>query len=228
MVTFDGRADAYQGQVEQSIAFARVSHTYVTAQKAEHLLRICARLIGPPSKQRMLDVGCGIGLTDSFLAERVGDLHGIDISAESIERATLANPRVRYTAFDGLRFPVADASVDIAFAICVLHHIPPERCAEFAAELRRVVRPGGVVAIFEHNPFNPLTRLAVGRCEFDRDAHLMRRRMTVELLRSAGMRVERSSYIIFTTWPRFGTGVDDVLGWCGLGAQYYVAARRPV
>ena len=39
--------------------------------------------------------------------------------------------------------------------------------------MRRVVRPGGLLCIIEHNPFNPLTRLAVVRCEFDRDAVLL-------------------------------------------------------
>jgi SAM-dependent methyltransferase len=226
MVTFNERADTYQNEVEQSIAFAGVSHADITAHKVEHLLRICARLIGPPSKQRILDVGCGVGLTDALLVDRVGELHGIDISPESIERARLANPAVRYTAFDGTVFPLPDASVDAAFAICVLHHVPPEQWIAFAAELRRVVRPSGVAVIFEHNPLNPLTRLAVNRCEFDCDAHLLRRRTTVQLLRSAGLLVEQSSYILFTRRPHRVTRVDDALRWCGLGAQYYVAARR--
>src|SRR5690348_8879921 len=126
MVTFDERAKTYQDEVEQSIAFAGVRHSYVTAHKVEHLLQISSRLVGPPSEQSMLDVGGGVGWTDALLVDRVGQLDGIDVSTESIERAAVANPRVRYKAFDGSVFPLPDASVDVAFAICVLHHVVPE------------------------------------------------------------------------------------------------------
>jgi hypothetical protein len=109
----------------------------------------------------------------------------------------------------------------------VLHHVAPAARAEFMSELRRVVRRDGVVVVFEHNPWNPLTRVAVNRCEFDKDASLARRPTTRRLFERAGLRIEDSSYIIFTTSPRWSPRADAVLGWCPLGAQYYVAARRP-
>ena len=60
--------------------------------------------------------------------------------------------------------PVPDASVDVVFAICVVHHVPPAHWGAFAAEMARVLRPGGVAAIFEHNPLNPVTRRVVSNC----------------------------------------------------------------
>ena len=226
MVSFDRHADTYRDEVERSIAFAKVDHAGVTQRKVEHLLALCASLLGPPRDQRVLDVGCGVGLTDSLLVDHVGSLHGIDISSESVAGAASANPSACYTAFDGTTFPVPDASVDLAFAICVLHHVPPAERAPFAAELRRVVRPGGIVAVFEHNPLNPLTRVAVNRCELDEGVKLAGRSHTARLLTSAGLEVERSSYIIFIPSPRWSARVDRVLGRCPVGAQYYVAARR--
>lgn len=228
MAAFDRHAESYRTDVAESIAFANVDHRLVTERKVEHLLELCTRLVGPPSAQRVLDVGCGVGVTDGLLVDRVGSLHGIDISPESIAEAAFANPAARYTAFDGTTFPVDDASVDLAFAVCVLHHIPPDERLRFASELRRVVRPGGVVALFEHNPFNPLTRVAVSRCEFDDGVKLARRRPVARLLERAGMIPERGRYIVFTSSPRWSERADRLFGWCPAGAQYYLAARRPL
>jgi SAM-dependent methyltransferase len=226
MVSFDRHAETYRADVERSIAFAKVDHAQVTERKAEHLLGLCARLLGPPREQRVLDVGCGVGLTDALLVDCVGRLHGIDLSPESVAEAASTNPSAQYTAFDGTAFPLDDGSVDLAFAVCVLHHVPPEERDRFAAELARVVRPGGIVAVFEHNPFNPLTRVAVNRCELDEGVTLARRRTTARLLTRAGLHVEHGRYIIFTTSPRWSARADRVLGWCPAGAQYLVAARR--
>jgi SAM-dependent methyltransferase len=226
MVSFDKHVDSYRDEVARSIAFANVDHTHVTTRKVEHLLAVCTSLLGSPREQRVLDVGCGVGLTDRLLVDQVGSLHGIDISAESVAAAAKANPSACYMAFDGTAFPLADASADLAFAICVLHHVPPDERAGFTAELRRVVRPGGVVVIFEHNPLNPLTRVAVSRCELDEGVMLARKGTTARLLEGAGLRVERSAYVIFTPSARWAARVDGALRWCPAGAQYYVAARR--
>jgi SAM-dependent methyltransferase len=228
MTAFDPYARVYQQEVEHSIAFAKVDHAKVTARKVEHLLALCNALVGPPAGQRLLDVGCGVGLTDGLLVDHVGSLQGIDVSQESVAQAAETNPAARYTSFDGVSFPLADGSVDLAFAICVLHHVEPDARDAFAAELRRVVRPGGIVIVFEHNPINPLTRVAVSRCEFDENVTLSRLGRTARLLVGAELRVERRAYIIFTTSSRWSARADRLLGAVPVGAQYYIAARRPV
>jgi SAM-dependent methyltransferase len=226
-VSFDEYAGGYRDEVEQSISFANVDHGHVTALKARHLLSLCDELLGPPAEQRVLDVGCGVGLTDALLVGDVGVLHGIDVSPDCTARAATTNPRASYAAFDGGGFPLADGAVDLVFAVCVLHHVPPAQRTAFAAELHRVVRPGGVVVVFEHNPLNPLTRVAVSRCEFDEGVTLSRRGTTTRLLERAGLHIERGSYIVFTPSARGAAGTDRIFGWCPAGAQYYVAARRP-
>ena len=58
----------------------------------------------------------------------------------------------------------------------------------FVAELARVVRPGGLVVVFEHNPLNPLTRLVVSRVTFDDGVRLLRsgeRRLAVRDARAS-------------------------------------------
>ena len=185
------------------------------------------RRLGDPRELTILDIGCGVGVTDAFLIPEFGQVHGVDVTPGVIDEARAANPTADYQVYDGGRLPFDDASVDVAFAICVVHHVPPADWAAFASEMARVVRPGGLAMLFEHNPLNPLTRRAVNNCEFDEDAVLLGRRTAAGLLTGAGMRVAERKFIVF--FP-FGAQrlapVERRLGWLPLGAQYYVAATR--
>ena len=58
-------------------------------------------------------------------------------------------------------------------AVCVYHHVEPGDRAPLTAEIRRVLKPGGMLAIIEHNPLNPVTRAVVKRIPLDRDAQLL-------------------------------------------------------
>src|SRR5687767_15087789 len=113
---FDAYAATYRDAVEHSIAFGGKSHEYFTRRKADHLVGLSRRLLGDPAGLSVLDVGCGVGATDTFLAGRFADLQGVDIAAEAIERAAARNPTVRYQSYDGRSLPFSDGEVDLAFA----------------------------------------------------------------------------------------------------------------
>ena len=70
---FDAYADSYGDAVQRSIDFAGVEHDFFTRRKAEHLLDLTRRLLGPPEQVRALDVGCGVGATDRYLTGTLGD-----------------------------------------------------------------------------------------------------------------------------------------------------------
>ncbi len=53
-------------------------------------------------------------------------------------------------------------------------------------ELHRITRQGGLIAVFEHNPLNPLTVHAVNTCSFDANAKLILARDLARRLRAAG------------------------------------------
>jgi SAM-dependent methyltransferase len=226
-VDFDAYADEYGDAVQRSIGFAGKDHDFFTRRKAFHLLDLARRRLGPATALRALDVGCGVGLTDSYLVDRFRTLEGVDTSEEAIRRAAAANPSVSYRTYAGDRLPYEDEHFDLAFAICVLHHVRPAERPGFVAELRRVVRPGGLVAVFEHNPFNPLTRLAVMRCDFDADAVLVTPGKVDRLLRDVGLRpVEQRYVILFPSDRRRVQALEDALRGLPLAAQYYVAGVR--
>jgi SAM-dependent methyltransferase len=224
---FDAYADTYRRAVEDSIAFSNVEHDFFSRRKARAILDLARRRLGDPGTLRMLDVGCGVGSTDRFLAGEVGALSGVDTSAEAVSRAASNVPAVDYRSYDGGRIPFDDASMDLTFAICVFHHVPPEERGHLAAEMRRVLRRGGLAVVFEHNPLNPLTRLAVSRCEFDEDAILLTRGESARLLEDAGLRPLERRYMIFFIFDRPRSArFEEALGWLPAGAQHYVAGAK--
>lgn len=99
--------------------------------------------------QRLLDVGCGPGTITADLAERVGEVVAIDSAAAAVAEARrfgadrgLTN--VEYQVADVFALPFHDGSFDVVHAHQVLQHVADPVTA--LRELRRVCRPGGVVA----------------------------------------------------------------------------------
>jgi SAM-dependent methyltransferase len=223
---FDHHADTYRDDVGTAISWSGKDVDYFAAGKADLLVALAQRRLGDPARLRALDIGCGVGVTDRFLADRFGELHGVDIASDAVERAREANPGVRYQAYDGGALPFADDAVDVAFTICVVHHVPPADWPTFAAEMRRVVRPGGLAVVFEHNPLNPLTRVTVSRCSFDEDVTLLRAGTTARLLTEAGLEpVERRFFYFLPVRDVASSRIEHALRAVPFGAQYLVAAK---
>jgi SAM-dependent methyltransferase len=223
---FDRYADRYEQLVARSIGFSGQDQAFFLEARARHLLDVVRRRLGEPGRMRGLDVGCGGGLSHPHLSS-LGRLEGVDVSAAMIARARERNPEVRYHVGDGARLPLDDGAFDVTFTACVLHHVPPTQRGDFVGELGRVTRPGGLVVVFEHNPLNPLTRLAVSRCEFDEDAILLGRRETSRRLRNADLRPVEERYVTFFPFRAPGLeAIERALARLPAGAQYYVAARR--
>jgi ubiquinone/menaquinone biosynthesis C-methylase UbiE len=176
-------------------------------------------------KAAALDVGCGVGTFHPFMRGVFRRLCGADVSAASVAEARRANPDVEYETYDGKVLPYGDATFDLATAICVLHHVLPAQRVGFLREMRRVVRPGGLVCLIEHNPLNPLTRLAVARCEFDRDAVLLHAGRTRALMADAGLHDARSHYfLLLPSAAPLARRVEHSLRRIPLGAQYVASA----
>jgi ubiquinone/menaquinone biosynthesis C-methylase UbiE len=224
---FDDYADHYGNTVERSLGLIRRDLKFFTQAKVWHLRGLARRLPRPLSASSALDVGCGAGVTDELLLPHVGSLFGIDVSSEMVEQAKHRNPRAQYQVYGGSILPFEDGSFDVAFAICVVHHVDPGRWDAFLAELWRVTRPGGMSVVIEHNPVNPLTRRSVDRCPFDEDTVLTGPRRLARGFRHAGAAEIGHRYILFAPFGgRRVRSLERVIGWIPAGAQYLVWAQR--
>lgn len=222
---FDRHSADYETAVERAVAFAGRPHDVYIEAKAHKLLELARRRLGG-EHVAVLDVGCGPGLVARHLSGRVSSLHGVDVSEAMVERAREAVPEAEFRVSEAGRLPYEDGRFDLAYAVCVLHHVPPGERGALLTEMRRVTRPDGLVVVFEHNPLNPLTRKVVRGCELDEDVELLARREVVDGLRGAGLEVTDTEYLLFSPWR--GTLVERLergLAQIPLGAQYVVAAR---
>jgi len=184
--------------------------------------------VTPLDRSHWLDIGCGVGVAHGLMAPRVGQLTGVDVSAEAIAIAQSKNGGVDYHVADSERLPFDDASFDCSTTMCVMHHVQPQQWESFVAEAWRVTKPGGLFAVYEHNPINPMTRWAVWRCPFDHDAVLLRARKVIRLLEQQGFEIVTQRYLFFVPIDRpWARRVDRWLRWLPLGAQYVVCGRRP-
>ena len=115
--------------------------------------------------EKVLDVGCGTGSLTFELSKSKGltEIVAIDFSpvfvAEAMRRNT--DPRITIRQADACVLPFGNASFDRALALLVLHFVPDTGKA--VAEMRRVVRPGGVVAaaVWDHLGGMPGMRMMV-------------------------------------------------------------------
>ena len=224
---FDEYEGVYSDTVNRSIAFTGMNVDFFTKVKADYILDLCRDAFDGSHSLNVLDIGCGIGNFHPILAPRFGALTGVDISAGSIEKARQRNPSVNYRVYDGEHLPFAEGTFDVAFTVCVMHHIEPGQWRSFAGEMHRVVRRGGMALVFEHNPRNPLTLRAVNNCPFDEDAVLLRSETTAGLLSDVGFNKVDTRFILSV--PAAGWLMQTLdrgfsrLPW---GAQYYIRAGK--
>ncbi len=113
-----------------------------------------AELTALQPQDRVLDVGAGIGGPARFLAARYGvHVTAVDATprfcraAELLTRGCGLTERVQVVCGDALALPFPDSSFDLAWTQSVSQNIADKQ--RFIAELARVVRPGGHVALFE-------------------------------------------------------------------------------
>jgi ubiquinone/menaquinone biosynthesis C-methylase UbiE len=224
---FDQYAKQYENSVDQSVSFTGRDSAFFARRKVEILEDIVRPGLGSLQGLSLLDVGCGTGTTDRYLAPRVRSLHGVDISEEMLAKAEQNVPKGSYSHYDGTNLPFDGGTFDVVVAICVLHHVPVPMRRDLVRDMVRVVRPGGVVAVFEHNPFNPLTRHAVNTCELDEDAVLLPSRESAELLQMAADVEPGCRYYLFSPLGgAVGCSVDRHFRKVPLGGQYVTWATR--
>jgi SAM-dependent methyltransferase len=226
-VDFNEYVSDYREQMRRSLSFAGTDHDFFLRAKANVLLETARKRFGDIRKRTVLDVGCGIGLMEPYLVDGFGAVTGVDVAEQAVDYARKQVCGAEFHAYDGRVLPFSDDSFDVVFACCVMHHIVPAQRPAFAAEMNRVLKPGGLAVAFEHNPINPATRLAVARCDFDRDAVLLYARTTVRLFRRAGLENVRRQYILVSPWEgRLWSAAEKILHWLPLGAQYCAVGTK--
>lgn len=219
---FDHFSGTYEQLVNRSVLLTGEGAEYFAELKARYLTLV----LGPNFRGKVLDFGCGVGLLSRFLLSCLPgcQLHGYDPSTASLKMVPLEVAADRkFTSNEN----ELDSDYDLIVAANVMHHVPRRERQCLILGLEKRLGDTGALAIFEHNPLNPLTRLAVKQCPFDAGVTLLWPQETRKYCTVAGLIPRRRDYITFfprgLSWFR---PLEPELTWCPLGAQYAVVASR--
>ena len=224
---FDAYAEEYDEALQRGLAVSGEDKHFFAVRRVEWLAGILSALRMEPGT--IMDFGCGTGTAVPLLLNLPGcrQVIGIDQSEQSLRLACRQQPASRASFHTPAAYAPSGA-VDLAFCNGVIHHIPPGERAGALHFVHRALKPGGLFAIWENNPWNPGTRYVMSRIPFDRDAVPIASPALVKLLMREGFEVLRRDYLfIFPRWLRWFRPLEPHVARWPLGAQYLVLGRKP-
>lgn len=244
----DASADRSSGAAGRRIAeavraqFGRQAAQYTTSPShaAGDTLAMTVALAAPRAGERAADVATGTGHTALALAPALG---AAPLLAVDLTRAMLDEAR-RLAAARGVRtlvpivgaaeaLPLATASLDLVTCRIAPHHFAGP--ARFAAEVARVLRPGGRLVVCDTaSPGDPEADAWMDAVERRRDPSHVRNYTAAEwrrLVEGAGLALEtlevgRHTRLAFDDWVHRGGVTADTLAWLGDAFERAPAAAR--
>lgn len=225
--SFDDYADDYAKALDRGISLSGEDKEFFARGRIQAFRDALAGRGARTSS--ILDYGCGTGGATPYFRELFSPARfvGVDISSRSLEVA-----RQRFGA-DGVSFKtlqdfVPAGDMDLAFCNGVFHHIPVPQRANCADYVFRALKPGGLFAFCENNPWNPGTHWVMARIPFDRDAVKVSIPGARRLLQGAGFRIlSVTTLFYFPHFLSFLRPLERALKSWPLGAQYLMLAQKP-
>jgi SAM-dependent methyltransferase len=225
MAEFDGFALKYDEALERGIAVSGEDKDFFARGRVAHLSGLMQTLGMHP--KRILDFGCGTGSAIPHLLTLGDFVKGVDVSNASLEVARSEFSGDRRIEFESLESFQGHADFDLVFCNGVFHHIAIEDRDEAVGMVRRALKPGGLFAFWENNPWNPGTRLVMSRIPFDRDAIPLSPFQGKRLLQLGGFQIVRQEFYFY--FPRCLSAFrifENALKKVPLGAQYLILGRN--
>ena len=228
MPEFDSFAENYDDALAQGLSVTGEDKEFFACGRIDWLARCLHRYGTTPAS--ILDYGCGTGASVLGLLQLPGvqRVVGVDVSPRSlaVARRLQRSPQAEFHLSHEF---MENATLDVAFSNGVFHHIPVAARAEAVAFVSRTLRPGGLFAFWENNPWNPGTRWVMSRIPFDRVARTLSPPKALKLLRAGGFEVLRIDFRFY--FPRllaWFRPLENALVKLPFGAQYQVLCRKPI
>jgi SAM-dependent methyltransferase len=162
-------------------------HSRENSRRRYEAVRDALEAHGVAAGARLLDIGCGIS-ANADLFERYAYL-GADVNIPKLGRALAKHPWACFAAQDITHMGWAPASFDAAICLEVIEHLPPDVRLRLVRELRRVLRPGGLLLLSTPNGSLGFWKHVLGKkCERSHEEELAPDAVR-ELVKEAGGRV---------------------------------------
>ena len=228
---FDEFADSYETLHAKSIKLSGYAPSFFDEHKIKIVHREIKNEFLDLSQRTFLNFGCGIGKSEIYIREYFPKvkIFSADISLESIRTAQQRNADIEgisyihYTKIEELQQGV---KYDIIFVANVFHHIASTEHTAVLTTLKSLLKEGGHLFIFEHNPINPLTRMAFEKCEFDVGCTMLNHHYLGRMLDKSGFKSKKVNFVLF--FPKILSVFnyfEKYLSVIPLGAQYYFKAK---
>lgn len=223
-------AGYYASHVERYIARTRFTR---------HRLKNVFDLAGDVRGKRVLDLGCGMG-TFALEAARLGaDALGVDPAPAAIAVARdlaqkLGYARAAFLEADAAELPVTAETFDVVICADLTEHLDDETLSAILTESRRVLRPGGRLALYTPSPTHLFERLKARGWLLEHDPSHIGLRGMPDLraaVTAAGFEIDRA-YFRPTHIPAFNVAERTLQPLPGVGRLFRrrvcIAARKPV
>lgn len=223
---FDGYAADYDVALSRGLSITGEDKSYFARGRVTWL-RNCLKQIDGPVRSAM-DYGCGTGSSSRLVFDLLGVdcLIGTDTSSKLLEIAKREHGSQRTQFFLHDQYEPS-GQLDLVYCNGVFHHIAPTERAAAVDYIYRALRPGGLFAFWENNPWNPGTRYVMSRIPFDRDAITLTPPEARRLLRARGFEILRTDFLFIfprpLSWLRC---VEPFLTRLPFGSQYQLLSRK--
>lgn len=219
----DGDFSDHSDTYEESLG---KSHKYFLRVKSEELLAVMNSHFGLGSSGiKCLDLGCGTGEIEEILPDL--DTLGVDVTRGMLLQTMSKELDGSFIQASACALPLKDSTFDVIFTMSMVHHISGDEDRDcLFTETSRVLKRGGLLVIFEHNPHNPVTRLIVSRCPLDRNARLISAGEVRGYYQKHGIRHLATRYITF--FPKLLSmlrPIEQAIAFIPLGGQYYILGK---
>jgi SAM-dependent methyltransferase len=221
---FDKSARSYEALFKPWLKLAGAPREYFARTRMDWLASLLRNMKFAP--KRVLDFGCGTGMSLSLLGEVLAaeEIIGLDPSEESLAVAREGGRPMQLATPEAY---LPQQNVDLVFCNGVFHHIPLAERAGAIGYIYRCLRPGGIFALWENNPWNPVHDFAMRHSEIDKNAIPVPPPESRRLIALERFETIRTDYLFFFpgyfSWLR---PVERMLIKLPVGAQYQVLARK--
>lgn len=223
---FDKYADTYDAVLAESLSVSGEDKEYFASGRITLLTKRLQSIQEQP--RAIMDYGCGTGSSVPLLLEMLGaeSAIGIETSAELLNLATknYRDPRVSFLLTTDYR---PEGAMDLVFSNGTFHHILPDDRPAALSLIHGSLKPNGLFALWENNPWNPLTRYLMSRCAFDEDAVTLSPPEARRLVQEHGFEVLSTEFaFIFPKSLRWFRSLEPFAASLPFGAQYQVLCRK--
>jgi SAM-dependent methyltransferase len=192
-------------------------------------LELMTKYLSDSLPSKILDFGCGTGETSNYLAKLFpkAQITATDESGQSVDfaREKNENQSLNFQYFEDWKN--SSETFDLVYINCVFHHIQPAERQEIMDLIFQKTKIGGQIWIFENNPLNPGTRLAMYLNPFDKGVVKIWPGELYSQMKTSGFQgLEKWFLFYFPQWLSFFRFLEKWGEKLPFGGQYAISAKK--